>query len=61
MAKKGFAWECECGKIEYGLYPPAECVECQGIDSYTKIPDDELEEREAEEVLSMRPEEEDAE
>lgn len=56
MATKGkeFAWECECGNIEYGPYPPEECSVCAAIDSFLKVPEEELEEREAENVLSKR-------
>lgn len=56
---KGFAWECECGHIEFGNYPPEECSQCQGIDSFLKVPEDEIEDRVAENVLAQRPEEED--
>lgn len=58
MAGKGFVWECECGNIEYGSYPPSECSECQAVDSFIKVPEDEIEEREAENVLAKRPAEE---
>jgi len=58
MAGKGIVWECECGNIEYGAYPPAECSECEAVDSFIKGPDDEIEEREAENVLAKRTAEE---
>ncbi|MBU0907603.1 MAG: hypothetical protein KKD18_05270 [Nanoarchaeota archaeon] len=54
MAKKGLAWECECGNIEFGTYPPEECTQCQAIDSFIKVPEDELEDRLAENVLANR-------
>jgi hypothetical protein len=59
MVHKGFVWECECGNIEYGEYPPQECSECEAIDSFIKVPEDLVEEREAENVLSLKSEEED--
>ena len=58
MAKKtGFVWECECGNIEYGQYPPQECKKCDAPDSFVKVPEEEVEEREAENVLSVTQEE----
>jgi len=58
MVGKGFVWECECGNIEYGTYPPEECSTCQGLDCFIKIPEDEVEERVEVSVLAQRPEEE---
>lgn len=55
MKRKDSVWECECGSIAYGLYPPQECPQCQAIDSFIKVPEDEIEEKEAENVLSMKP------
>lgn len=53
MAKEsGFMWECECGHIAYGAYPPRECEECDAIESFSKVPEDQVEERELEDVLS---------
>ncbi|MFH1422268.1 MAG: hypothetical protein ABIH42_06100 [Planctomycetota bacterium] len=57
MKKSGFMWECECGNIEYGEYPPKECGRCKGIESFLKVPEDLVEEREAENVLALQPEE----
>lgn len=59
MAKKGQVWECECGNIEYGAYPPEECSQCDALDSFIKVPEDEIEEREAENVLAKSKGEED--
>ncbi|MBU0761135.1 MAG: hypothetical protein KJ600_04290 [Nanoarchaeota archaeon] len=59
MSKDGFMWECECGNVEYGQYPPQECEECQAIESFAKVPEDMIEKKEAENVLAMQPEEED--
>jgi len=55
MASKGFVWECECGNIEYGPYPPEECSQCAALDSFIKVPEDEVAEREEENVLANRP------
>jgi hypothetical protein len=54
MSKKGLVWECGCGNIEYGQYPPEECSRCEAVDSFIKVPEDEIEEREAENVLAKR-------
>ncbi|MFH1290149.1 MAG: hypothetical protein ABIH92_01955 [Nanoarchaeota archaeon] len=60
MAKNlGNMWECECGNVDYGEYPPQECAECQAIDSFVRVPEDLVEERKEESVLSLKPEEED--
>ena len=58
MAGKGMVGECECGSSVWGAYPPAECSECEAVDSFIKVPDDEIEEREAENVLAKRTAEE---
>jgi hypothetical protein len=55
--KDGFSWECECGTIEYGEYPPKECKDCQGIESFVKIPDEIAEQMEAKKILSVSSEE----
>jgi len=39
------AWECECGTVEYGSIPPAECEKCFKIDSFTQLPTELIEER----------------
>ena len=56
MKKTSFMWECECGNIEYGQYPPQECSHCKAIDSFLKVPEEMVEEREAENVLSSKSE-----
>lgn len=45
MASAGYAWECECGHIEYGEIPPEECPKCHDIDSFTKLPEEIADER----------------
>ena len=48
MAKKnsGFMWECECGNIEYGEYSPEDCKKCDAVNSFTRVPEDQIEEKE---------------
>ncbi len=38
MAYVGFVWEC--GHKEYGEHPPEECPKCYNINSFTKLPED---------------------
>ena len=57
MKEKGFVWECECGNIEYGIYPPRECSTCNVIDGFVKVPEEMVEEKEAEAALSAQQEE----
>ena len=54
----GFVCECECGQIEYGEYPPGECKGCQGVESFSKIPEDMVEDKVTENVLSAKSEDE---
>jgi len=54
----GFMWECECGKIEYGEQPPTECKECNTLGKFTRVPEEEIEEKETEAILSAKPEDE---
>jgi len=58
MKPSGFVWECECGQIEYGEYPPEECNGCQGVESFSKIPEDMIEDKVKENVLSAKPDDE---
>lgn len=51
---EGFVWECECGNIEYGLYPPKECKECESFNSYMKVPDEAVEEKEEQHVIKKQ-------
>ena len=51
---KGLAWECTCGHIEYEKFPPEDCQKCLRVGEFAKLPEDELEEREAEAVLSSK-------
>ena len=40
MVKKEFIWECGCGYIAYGKYPPEECPKCWKNNSFIEIPED---------------------
>lgn len=40
-----FAWECECGNVEYSELAPEECEKCFRIDSFAQLPEEVLEER----------------
>ena len=53
---KGSMWECGCSHIEYGKMPPQECPECASLGSFVLVPEEEIEEREAEKILSTRKE-----
>ena len=59
--KDYFSWECECGNIEHGSYPPKECKDCQSIGTFVKIPDEIAEQMEAKKILSASMDEEDEE
>jgi hypothetical protein len=38
------AWECgDCGKVEYGEYPPEECNKCWKSNSFAEVPEDKVE------------------
>lgn len=42
---RDFAWECECGNVEYSEIAPEECEKCFRIDSFTQLPEELLAER----------------
>lgn len=46
MVKEEFAWECECGHIEYSNIIPSDCPKCLAIDSFTQLPEEIINERE---------------
>ena len=46
MVGEEFAWECECGNIEYSNVIPDECSKCLAIDSFTQLPEELMNERE---------------
>lgn len=49
MKYAGYAWECECGYIEYGEDASEECPRCHAVDSFVKLPEEEVNERNNEE------------
>ena len=51
--EKSFAWQCICGYIEYQEALPEDCPKCFRVGEFSKIPDDMLEETEAEKILSL--------
>ena len=56
-------WRCVCGNIEHGEFPPEDCPKCLRVNKFKPVPEDLVEEMEAEEILSSREdaeEEEDA-
>lgn len=56
MTDAGFAWECDCGAMEYGEYPPQECPKCNALDSFAKLPEDMVKEREEELIKEVNKE-----
>ena len=46
MSIAGFMWECSCGNTVYGETPPEECDKCNKIDSFIKLPEEIIKERE---------------
>jgi len=51
-------WQCKCGNIDYGEFPPEDCSKCLRVNKFKKIPEDQIEDAEAEEILSTLEEEE---
>ncbi|MEK6812359.1 MAG: rubredoxin-like domain-containing protein [Nanoarchaeota archaeon] len=49
MTYADYAWECECGYIEYGEDASEKCPKCHAIDSFVKLPEEEPEEKSKEE------------
>ena len=43
--KSANMWECECGHIEYGEFPPEECGKCWKLNCFIEVPEDLMEER----------------
>lgn len=50
--KKGLVWQCKCGYVDH-TEMPEDCPKCFAVGKFKPIPEDMLEEIEAEEVLSM--------
>lgn len=47
MSLAGFAWECRCRAIAYSEEEPEECGSCNSCSSFIKLPEELVEEREA--------------
>lgn len=57
-----FVWECkECGNIEHSDMMPEDCSNCLAVGKYDRVPEDMIEEKQAEQILSMTGEEDDEE
>ena len=54
-----FVWQCKSGNIEYGEFPPEDCPKCLRLNKFKKIPEDQIEDAEAEEILPKMEGEED--
>jgi hypothetical protein len=52
-------WECQCGHIEYCELPPEDCPECLRVGKFIQVPEDMIEEKEAESIVSRWEEEDD--
>lgn len=37
-------WECSCGNVAYGDFPPEECAECWKPNCFIEVPEDRIEE-----------------
>jgi len=46
MPVAGFAWECSCGYTELGEESPMECSKCFSMESFVRMPEEILRERE---------------
>ncbi len=49
--KKTLVWQCDCGHLEYNDMPE-DCSKCLAVGKFKPVPEDLLEELEAEEILS---------
>jgi len=58
MEEVDFVWKCKCGYIEHGEIPE-DCQECFALNSFKRVPEDQIGEAADEAVLSMQPSEED--
>lgn len=55
---KQLVWECACGHIEHSIDMPEDCSRCFSVGKFEKVPEDLWEEKEAREILSLNPVEE---
>ncbi|MBI5804202.1 hypothetical protein HY450_03085 [Candidatus Pacearchaeota archaeon] len=59
MKSKNIVWECACGYIQHGDTMPEDCPKCFRVAEFSPVPEDMIEEKEAEHILSMTSEDED--
>jgi hypothetical protein len=60
MTETTFIWQCECGHVDHTELPE-DCPKCLSVGKFTRVPEDQLEEVQAEAVLSSQINEEDEE
>jgi len=53
MKNSSFIWQCKCGHLEYKDDQPEDCPKCFRVNKFDKIPEDMIEEKSEEEILSM--------
>ena len=49
--KQTSVWQCSCGHIEHGELPD-DCKKCLAVGKFLRVPEDEIEEKVAENVLA---------
>jgi len=52
---KDFVWQCPCGYIEHNEMPE-DCPKCLRVGEFSQIPEDMIEEKVEEEILSSKKE-----
>jgi len=53
MGYAGYVWECECGHTEYGNNASEECKKCGRINSFVKLPEEIIDEREQDNIEKL--------
>jgi len=54
---ENFIWQCKCGYLEHNEMPE-DCPKCLRVASFKQIPEDQIEDKVEEEILSLNPEDE---
>jgi hypothetical protein len=57
MKESNLVWQCDCGHVSYDELPE-DCESCMSIGKFKRVPEDMIEEAAADEILSLRPEDE---
>ncbi len=57
MARSQYAWQCVCGNVEFIESQPEDCSKCLRVGEFKRVPENLLQKRTEEEILS--PHEED--